>query len=179
MKNYLSKPTFEVFIDVNKALCDKKYFNELKKKTKDVFIDEVINPNSMNILNNFLSKLNEKYFIDLIITSQDSLYAENLLTRNNFNRENVRVVDYLFSDDSKKSNDIEHYLTMLKKDKDPLKIHNFIIFDDCSVKLSNHLANHLVYSNFNSQPITAESISITLNKILQEQDENISNDLSL
>ncbi len=171
MRNNETKPTFYVFIDVEKSLNDINFFNELKRKGIKFFVDETIDTSKIEILNDFLEDLSKYYLIDLIITSKDSLYAESLLHAGDFKTENVRVTDYLFCDDDNKSRDITHYLTMSKKDKDVRKVHNFIIFDGDKVAYAEHLKNHLVSVNIKKNPLSKQNIAKVMDSIFEEASE--------
>lgn len=168
MKNYLTKPVFYVFIDVEKSLCDYKHYKEIKKKDKTIQPEDIISTEKVEIFNNFLKELNKSYLIDLVITSKDPVYNQHLLYQNDFDSENIRVIDYLFCKNETKSQNIEYYLTMLKKDKNVTKVHNFIIFDNKDIKLSKHLKNHLVKIDSKNSPLSKQSITNTINTIYDE-----------
>lgn len=177
MRDIERKPIFTVFIDVEKSLNDIDFFNQLKRNGEIYFASETISPSKMEILNEFLDQLSKYYLIDLVITSKDSLYAENLLYTNDFNSDNIRFTEYLFCNDDDKAKDISNYLTLLKKDKDLTKIHNFIIFDGDKVAYNEHLKKHLVAVNIKKNPLSKQNIAKIMDNIFEqdERQENLDN----
>ena len=159
------KKRFYIFLDAHNALNDIKYFNIIKKRFPYTFYEETINPHSMEIFNTFLTHLGRYYNIEMVLTPTDADYTEQLLNQYDMFSDIVHTTDYLFSEDKNKSKEIEHYLTMFKKDKDISKINNYIIFDSNKIELHPALKNHLVDINPKTKPLSEESINKTLVQI--------------
>lgn len=161
MEYQSGKKAFYIFVDAHNALNDVKNFRAIKKRIPETFYEECLNSRSVEIFNEFLARASQYYNVELVLTPTDAEYTEHLL-RGEMEDDYVHTVDYMFAKDDEKSEQIEHYLTWSKKDKDVSKVINYIILDSNKIALSDPLKKHLVDINPKTKPLSAEALNQTL-----------------